>query len=56
MCEVMDDKTGDEVITIGQHEIESEALSKIQRLATKYALWIRIDQVQLKNINPPQPV
>jgi membrane protease subunit HflK len=46
----------DEVITIGRQEIESEALVKMQQLATKYAMGISIDQVQLKNINPPKPV
>ncbi|KZN30852.1 membrane protein [Pseudoalteromonas luteoviolacea CPMOR-2] len=56
MREVVGDRTVDEVITIGRQEIESEALSKMQALSTKYAMGIRIDQVQLKNINPPQPV
>ncbi|EHK2773811.1 FtsH protease activity modulator HflK [Vibrio vulnificus] len=56
MREVVGDRTVDEVITIGRQEIESEALSKMQALSTKYVLGIRIDQVQLKNINPPQPV
>lgn len=56
MREVVGDRTVDEVITIGRQEIESEALSKMQSLTTKYALGISIDQVQLKNINPPQPV
>jgi vacuolar-type H+-ATPase subunit H len=28
----------------------------MQALATKYAMGISIDQVQLKNINPPEPV
>jgi membrane protease subunit HflK len=28
----------------------------MQELSTKYALGISIDQVQLKNINPPEPV
>ncbi len=56
MREVVGDRTVDEVITIGRQEIEYEALSKMQLLSTKYALGISIDQVQLKNINPPQPV
>ncbi|MGB7757059.1 MAG: FtsH protease activity modulator HflK [Salinisphaera sp.] len=56
MREVVGDRTVDEVITIGRQEIETEALSKMQALATKYAMGISIDQVQLKNINPPQPV
>ena len=56
MREVVGDRTVDEVITIGRQEIESEALTKMQALSTKYAMGISIDQVQLKNINPPQPV
>ena len=56
MREVVGDRTVDEVITIGRQEIETEALAKMQALSTKYAMGISIDQVQLKNINPPQPV
>ena len=56
MREVVGDRTVDEVITIGRQEIENEALTKMQSLSTKYAMGISIDQVQLKNINPPQPV
>lgn len=56
MREVVGDRTVDEVITIGRQEIESEALLKMQALSTKYAMGISIDQVQLKNINPPEPV
>jgi membrane protease subunit HflK len=56
MREVVGDRTVDEVITIGRQEIESEALAKMQSLSTKYVMGISIDQVQLKNINPPQPV
>ena len=56
MREVVGDRTVDEVITIGRQEIENEALVKMQELATKYEMGISIDQVQLKNINPPKPV
>ena len=56
MREVVGDRTVDEVITIGRQEIENEALVKMQALSTKYAMGISIDQVQLKNINPPGPV
>jgi membrane protease subunit HflK len=56
MREVVGDRTVDEVITIGRQEIETEALTKMQALATKYDLGTSIDQVQLKNINPPEPV
>lgn len=56
MREVVGDRTVDEVITIGRQEIESEALVGMQALTSKYAMGISIDQVQLKNINPPGPV
>jgi len=56
MREVVGDRTVDEVITVGRQDIESEALVKMQELSTKYAMGISIDQVQLKNINPPKPV
>jgi membrane protease subunit HflK len=56
MREVVGDRTVDEVITVGRQEIESEALTKMQDLTTKYAMGISIDQVQLKNINPPEAV
>ncbi len=56
MREVVGDRTVDEVITIGRQEIETEALVRMQALATKYEMGISIDQVQLKNINPPEPV
>ena len=56
MREVVGDRTVDEVITIGRQGIEVEALTKMQALSSKYAMGVSIDQVQLKNINPPEPV
>ena len=56
MREVVGDRTVDEVITIGRQGIEGDSLAKMQDLASKYAMGISIDQVQLKNINPPGPV
>ncbi|MCA9632840.1 MAG: FtsH protease activity modulator HflK, partial [Myxococcales bacterium] len=56
MREVVGDRTVDEVITIGRQEIEAEALVKMQALSSKYVMGLEIDQVQLKNINPPEPV
>jgi len=56
MREVIGDRTVDEVITVGRQDIEFDALVKMQELSTKYTMGISIDQVQLKNINPPTPV
>ena len=56
MREVVGDRTVDEVLTIGRQEIEAEALLKMQQIASKYTVGVSIDQVQLKNVNPPEPV
>jgi membrane protease subunit HflK len=56
MREVIGDRTVDELITIGRQEIEIEALTRMQELSKRYHLGIRVDQVQLKNVNPPSQV
>ncbi len=56
MREVIGDRTVDEVITIGRQDIEINALSRMQELAKRYKLGVRVDQVQLKNVNPPREV
>lgn len=56
MRTVVGDRTVDEVITIGRQEIEVEALAQLQELVNMYELGLSIDQVQLKNVNPPKPV
>lgn len=56
MREVVGDRTVDEVITIGRQEIEAEALVKLKELVMEYNLGVGIDQLQLKNVNPPPPV
>jgi membrane protease subunit HflK len=56
MREVIGDRTVDEVITIGRQDIEIAALARMQELAKRYMLGVRVDQVQLKNVNPPAEV
>jgi membrane protease subunit HflK len=56
MRTVVGDRTVDEVITVGRQEIEADALAQLQDLVNKYQLGLSIDQVQLKNVNPPLPV
>lgn len=56
MREVVGDRTVDEVITIGRQEVEDEALQKLRALVHGYAMGIKVDQVQLKNVNPPEKV
>lgn len=56
MREVIGDRTVDEVITVGRQDIETTAVARLAELAKAYQLGVQIDQVQLKNVNPPQPV
>lgn len=56
MREVVGDRTVDEIITIGRQEIEESALQRMRELADHYQLGVSINQVQLKNVNPPLPV
>lgn len=56
MRTVVGDRTVDEVITIGRQGIETEAKILLTEAVAKYELGLVIDQVQLKNVNPPKPV
>ena len=56
MREVVGDRTVDEVITIGREAIATDALLKLQELVDSYGLGLKIDQLQLKNVNPPRQV
>ena len=53
---VVGDRTVDEVITVGRQEIEVEGLMQLRELASRYELGLSIDQLVLKDVNPPAPV
>ena len=56
MREVIGDRTVDEVLTIGRHDIESSALTRLSELCSSYAIGLQIQQVQLATVRPPQVV
>ena len=56
MRTIVGDRTVDEVITVGRQEIEKDAMEMMRGLVEKYELGIGVDQIQLKNVNPPLPV
>ena len=56
MREVIGDRTVDEVITTGRQDIETSSLERLRKFATEYQLGVAIDQLQLKNVNPPAAV
>jgi membrane protease subunit HflK len=56
MREVIGDRTVDEVLTIGRHDIEAATLSRLADLCSHYDLGIQIQQVQLATVRPPPVV
>ncbi|MEO6134743.1 MAG: FtsH protease activity modulator HflK [Ginsengibacter sp.] len=56
MRQVVGDRTVNEVLTVGRTEVASKAQELIQALSNEYTLGIRIDQVVLQDVNPPDPV
>jgi len=56
MREVIGDRTVDEVLTIGRHDIETSTLKRLADLSSQYGLGIQIQQVQLATVRPPPVV
>ncbi|MEO5913396.1 MAG: FtsH protease activity modulator HflK [Luteolibacter sp.] len=56
MCEVIGDRTVDEVLTIGRNEIEVASLMRLKVILEHLSMGISAEQVQLKNVHPPGPV
>jgi modulator of FtsH protease HflK len=56
MREVIGDRTVDEVLTIGRHDIETSTLNRLADLCSQYSLGIQIQQVQLATVRPPPVV
>lgn len=56
MREVVGDRTVDEVLTIGRQEMEAKCAERLRELVAALSMGVRIDQIQLGNINPPADV
>lgn len=56
MREVAGDRTVDEVLTIGRQEMEARCAERLTELVHALNMGIRIDQIQLGNINAPVDV
>lgn len=54
--EIIGDRTVDEAITIGRQEIDAIATEQLQKATLDYSMGLRIERVQLMNVNPPQAV
>src|SRR5438477_1159180 len=56
MREVIGDRTVEEVLTIGRHDIETSTLKRLADLCSQYGLGLQIQQVQLATVRPPPAV
>jgi membrane protease subunit HflK len=56
MRQIVGDRTVNEVLTVGRAEISNIVQIEIQKLCTEYLLGIKIEQVILQDVNPPDPV
>ncbi len=56
MRQIVGNRTVNEVLTVGRSEVTQKVQDLIQSLADEYESGIRIEQVVLQDINPPDPV
>lgn len=56
MREVVGDHSVNEVLTVGRQEIASEVEQRLQALADQYETGIKVEQIVLQDVNPPESV
>ncbi|MBU2026477.1 MAG: FtsH protease activity modulator HflK [Proteobacteria bacterium] len=56
MREVVGDRSVNEVLTVGRVEIAATVSGKLQELCDQYETGIKVDQVVLQDVNPPDSV
>ncbi|MEM7479629.1 MAG: FtsH protease activity modulator HflK [Acidobacteriota bacterium] len=56
MREVVGDRTVNEVITFGREELAGLVEAKLQELCEQYETGLKVEQVVLQNVKPPEPV
>jgi membrane protease subunit HflK len=56
MCEIIGDRTIDEVLTIGRDEITVESLAKLIEVLAPLNMGITANVIQLRNVSPPRAV
>lgn len=56
MRQVVGDRTVNEVLTIGRAEVATEVEVLTQRLMNEYDTGIKVEQIVLQDVNPPNPV
>jgi membrane protease subunit HflK len=56
MRQIAGDRTINEVLMTGRIEIKSEMKKTIQEVCRDYSMGIKIEQILLQDVNPPEPV
>jgi modulator of FtsH protease HflK len=56
MREVIGDRSVNEVLTVGRQEIAAEVEQRLQALCDQYENGIKVEQIVLQDVNPPDPV
>lgn len=56
MREVVGDRSVNEVLTIGRQEIADEVTVRLQKLCDQYDNGIKVEQIVLQDVNPPDAV
>ena len=56
MREVVGDRSVNEVLTVGRQEVASLVELQLQALCDQYDTGLKVEQVVLQNVNPPQKV
>ena len=54
--EIVGDRSVNEVLTVGRVEIANAVTQKLQEMANTYETGIKVEQVVLQDVNPPDPV
>lgn len=54
--QVIGDRTVNEVLTVGRADIAAEITKLLQEMTDQYELGIKVDQVVLQDVNPPEEV
>lgn len=56
MREIVGNRTVNEVLTVGRTEIAGEVQRVMQEICNEYSLGVKIEQIVLQDVNPPDPV
>lgn len=56
MREVVGDRSVNEVLTVGRQEIAAEVEQRLQAMCDQYETGIKVEQIVLQDVNPPEAV